>query len=352
MYTNIHRIWESAKQPIIVGLAALVVGSVLGVLFPPSEQRHYCPAPMLRAHFLERHIAFNLAGSSSSSSAIALQEPVRPAAPEEPVAVEPTSSSIASSEASSEASSDTSSVSSAESASSSSTASVAPIDNTFPAFGHAVYPVTRIPDWGAMRSASEWNRSYEDMDRASFVRLPRYDIRDLTIPVADLKATRDEPNTIKLLTAKLFYSTRFFGTYDIDGGEFEGSHAGIDLKLPEGMPVVSIAGGRVNAVHADADGLGLHVIVEHRIGNDAYYSIYGHLSRVSVAEGDAVAPGDTIGRVGSTGKSTLPHLHLQIDRGTAGETPHEVYWPGTLPSRNEAASRTVHPMSFIATHGL
>lgn len=203
-----------------------------------------------------------------------------------------------------------------------------------------------------MKTPAEWNRDYSEMDRTEFVRLPRYDLDELTTPMATILAKRDDPESIRLITAKLFYSTRFFGSYDTDAGEFSGNHAGIDLKLPFGTPVVSIAGGRVNAVVREESGLGLHVIIEHRLGDETYYSIYGHLSSVGVTQGQEISPGAYIGAVGNTGRSTLPHLHLQIDRGARDENPHVVYWPGNVPTPEEAARYTVHPISFIAGHRL
>lgn len=201
-----------------------------------------------------------------------------------------------------------------------------------------------------MKSAAEWDQTYGQMDKESFVRLPSYNLADLTHPVEDLKKTRDEPETIKLLTAKLFYSTRFFGGYDLDSGEFEAVHPGMDLKLPEGMPVGAVAGGRVSSVIRLESGLGLHVIIEHRIDDQTYYSIYGHLSSAWVSEGDDVRPGQGIGAAGSTGRSSHSHLHLQIDRGEPGEAQHSVYWPASVPSASEAAKHTVHPITFIRTH--
>jgi murein DD-endopeptidase MepM/ murein hydrolase activator NlpD len=207
----------------------------------------------LRAHFLERKLSFEVAqldisivSSSSSSSKAA---PLRAAAPvEEPVIVapEPVAASSASSEASSADSASSSSQSDAPSSSSSS--SVAPVDTVLPAFEYAVFPVARTPNWGAMKTSDEWERTYAEMDRADFVRIPSYDMDVLTTPMKDLLKDRDDADTIRVLTAKLFYSTRFFGTYDLDEGEFTGDHAGIDLKVPEGTPVASIAGGRVSNV--------------------------------------------------------------------------------------------------------
>ncbi|MBV7329737.1 M23 family metallopeptidase [Chloroflexi bacterium TSY] len=56
-------------------------------------------------------------------------------------------------------------------------------------------------------------------------------------------------------------------------------------------------------------GYGYFVIIDHNID---YITLYGHLSEVFVAEGQVVGAGDVIGKVGSTGNSTGPHLHFEI----------------------------------------
>jgi len=200
-----------------------------------------------------------------------------------------------------------------------------------------------------MKSPAEWERSYTEMKRGDFVRIPAYDMDTLTTPMTKLMKSRNDPATIAILTAKLFYSTRFFGTYDLDAGEFTGDHAGIDLKVPEGTPIGAIAGGRVSAVIRESSGLGLHVIVEHRLDDETFYSIYGHLSSASVREGQDLAPGERIGLSGSTGRSTAAHLHVQVDRGEPNNR-HNVYWPEKMPTRAEAARHTLHPISFIGAH--
>ncbi len=355
MHTNIKTIWQKARNPAIVGVLAIIVGGVFGWIVPEHEQRYSCPSPAFRAHFLERKLAFDLPVSKREASSQSL----RAAAPlEEPVPT-PDTLRIASTSASSAAASDASLSSAFSVSSDTSSISTSSVQNAlppkpeadvFPAFGHAVFPVHRAPNWGAMKTADEWERSYGQMKRADFVPVPAYDLSELTLPMDGLRATRDDPETIRILTAKLFYSTRFFGTYDVSSGEFEGHHAGIDLKLPEGMPVGSVAGGRVHAIIRDAKGLGLYVIVEHRIGDETFYSIYGHLSSAVVDVGQEILPGQVIGHVGSTGRSTSAHLHLQIDRGDPGETTHAVYWPGDTPRRADAARHTVHPIRFIAEY--
>jgi len=217
----------------------------------------------------------------------------------------------------------------------------------FPSFDRAVLPVTAIPNWGAMRTPDAWERTYGQMTRADFVPVPRYDIATLTQPTVLLLKNREK--NVGALTAKLFYSTRFFGAYDLDAGEFSGIHPGVDIKLALDTPIGAIGGGRVYRVAKDRN-MGLHVIIEHRIPDEGtLYSLYGHLGSVSVEEGEDIEPGTVVGTVGMTGQSTAPHLHLQLDRGR--ETPHKRFWPTGMLTPAEAERYTVNPIVFIATHG-
>ena len=94
-------------------------------------------------------------------------------------------------------------------------------------------------------------------------------------------------------------------------------HSGIDLAAAMGTPVYATAAGWVHVVVA-ATGFGLHVIIDHGGG---LRSLYGHLSSVSVADATYVLGGERIGAVGSTGNSTGPHLHFEIDRDGVAEDP-------------------------------
>ena len=71
----------------------------------------------------------------------------------------------------------------------------------------------------------------------------------------------------------------------------------------------------------DPEGYGNFIEVRHPNGMS---TLYGHLSRIDVANGDAVAPGQRIGLVGSTGYSTGPHLHFEVRRGGAQVNPTKV----------------------------
>ncbi|MCP8940280.1 M23 family metallopeptidase [Alsobacter sp. SYSU M60028] len=85
-------------------------------------------------------------------------------------------------------------------------------------------------------------------------------------------------------------------------------HTGLDLRDDWGAPVRATAPGRVTAAEWSG-AYGLMVEVEHAGG---VATRYGHLSSASVRVGDEVAAGALLGRVGSTGRSTGPHLHYEI----------------------------------------
>ena len=85
-------------------------------------------------------------------------------------------------------------------------------------------------------------------------------------------------------------------------------HNGIDLAAPIGTPV--LAGGDGMVVFAGPRIItGNSVIVAHMPG---MYGLYYHLDSISVEKGDMVKQGDTLGRLGSTGLATGPHLHWEI----------------------------------------
>lgn len=86
------------------------------------------------------------------------------------------------------------------------------------------------------------------------------------------------------------------------------AHAGIDLAAPTGTPVYATADGIVS--RADwYSSYGLYISVNHGASMETRYA---HLSRLAVAAGDNVKKGDLIGYVGSTGRSTGPHLHYEV----------------------------------------
>ena len=86
-------------------------------------------------------------------------------------------------------------------------------------------------------------------------------------------------------------------------------HNGVDLPQSTGTPVFATADGVVTGIGWQPGGLGLSVCIKHPTG---YQTLYGHLSTYLVKQGDTVRRGRLIGRVGSTGRSTGPHLHYTV----------------------------------------
>ena len=195
-----------------------------------------------------------------------------------------------------------------------------------------------------MTTPAEWKRTYKEMTDADFVDPPAYNMSRLTESFQTLR----NPRNIAAITQQLFYSTHFFGAYDVNATEFTAVHPGVDLKLALGTPLGTIAGGRVQTVE-NSGPLGLHVIIEHRLNDETFYSIYGHLGFAAVHPSDDVTPGQFIGTVGLTGNTSGPHLHLQVDTGQ-GKLVHVPYLPATLPSPGEAAKWVINPMTFIAQY--
>ncbi|MBR3817299.1 MAG: peptidoglycan DD-metalloendopeptidase family protein [Clostridia bacterium] len=109
------------------------------------------------------------------------------------------------------------------------------------------------------------------------------------------------------VSSKFGYRDPSIGTYNY--------HYGIDIAGGSGRlygkPVYAVRSGKVIAAVTDTRrvGYGTYVIIDH---GDGYSSLYAHMSDRYVSVGATVNKGDMIGRVGNTGKSTGPHLHLEI----------------------------------------
>jgi len=99
-----------------------------------------------------------------------------------------------------------------------------------------------------------------------------------------------------------------FGHRRIINGRPRSPHGGADYSTAEGAPVLAAADGTV-AMVADQFFGGNAAFVDH---GDGLVTMYMHLSRVDVAEGDEVRRGEGVGAVGSTGRATGPHLHFGV----------------------------------------
>jgi murein DD-endopeptidase MepM/ murein hydrolase activator NlpD len=91
-------------------------------------------------------------------------------------------------------------------------------------------------------------------------------------------------------------------------------HPGLDVAVPIGTQVRASGGATVNQIGDDPE-YGLYVLLDHP---EEYQTMYGHLSRIIVTDGQNVEAGEVIGLSGNSGRSTAPHLHFEIrQRGTS-----------------------------------
>ncbi|MBW4576216.1 MAG: M23 family metallopeptidase [Aphanothece sp. CMT-3BRIN-NPC111] len=160
------------------------------------------------------------------------------------------------------------------------------------------------------------------------VRSRSFPVQRINLPPgkAGSKATQMELSRVaafkQLLTPEKFWNGSFlkpnqgrissiYGVRRYYNGVFANDyyHRGVDYAGGYGSPVTAPAAGRVALVGRESEGFRVHgnvVGIDHGQG---VTSIFMHLSRINVKEGDFVQPGQTIGAIGSTGASTGPHLH-------------------------------------------
>ncbi len=86
-------------------------------------------------------------------------------------------------------------------------------------------------------------------------------------------------------------------------------HPGIDIRATLGTPIKAFRAGTVIFTGFERLGYGYHVIVDH---GDGLQTLYAHMSRILVHEGDRVTNENTLGYVGLTGHTTGPHLHFEV----------------------------------------
>ena len=109
-------------------------------------------------------------------------------------------------------------------------------------------------------------------------------------------------------------------------------HYGMDFTAPTGTEVYSTGDGTVASVKSSKRGLGNHIIIDHGYG---YTTIYAHMSRFNVKQGQKVKRGDVIGFVGSTGLSTAPHLHYEVKINGKNVDPANYYFNDLSPVEYE-----------------
>lgn len=181
-----------------------------------------------------------------------------------------------------------------------------------------VSPIEFVPNYVAWAAygGDPHLHTFKQVPSSVLVPLPSYSV-----------SAQNESNTSPIGQV---YSVGQKGSYT-HGGDGDGSHPGIDIRVPVGTPIRSIANGIVTRSGEDA-GFGKFIVVKH-VGvpdpekpsrTTTLHSVYAHLSAQYKSEGEAVLKGELIGLSGQSGYASGPHLHFQLDRDTA---PWHPYWP-------------------------
>jgi murein DD-endopeptidase MepM/ murein hydrolase activator NlpD len=108
-----------------------------------------------------------------------------------------------------------------------------------------------------------------------------------------------------------------FGVRRTMNNKAKAPHSGMDIAAPRGTPVLAANSGKV-VFTGDFYFNGRFVVIDHGVG---VFTIYAHLNKIMAKEGDVIKKGDTIGKVGSTGRATGPHLHFGVKVGSVRVSP-------------------------------
>jgi murein DD-endopeptidase MepM/ murein hydrolase activator NlpD len=141
------------------------------------------------------------------------------------------------------------------------------------------------------------------------------------------------PNRLPVAGGKVPVSSGFGTRHDPFTGRMA-RHTGLDIPASRGTPILASGGGRV--IFAGYKGAyGLATVIDH---GDGLSTLYGHASKLLVRVGDVVMPQQKIALVGSTGRSTGPHLHFEVIRNGQRVEPRQ-YLAGVLERPRDARTQ-------------
>jgi murein DD-endopeptidase MepM/ murein hydrolase activator NlpD len=107
-------------------------------------------------------------------------------------------------------------------------------------------------------------------------------------------------------------------------------HAGLDFTAPSGTPIYATADGVVRDAGFNTGGYGNKVVIYHGFG---YETSYSHMYRIKARIGEKIKRGEVIGYIGSTGKSTGPHLHYEVHRNGVAVDPIYYFYNDLTPAQ-------------------
>lgn len=116
------------------------------------------------------------------------------------------------------------------------------------------------------------------------------------------------PSTVPLHNGD-YYLSSAYGYRNHPISEIVKKHTGIDLAAPKDTPVYATSQGTVTSIQYSKTGYGNKIVIKHRFG---FQTLYGHLNKILIVEGQSINQHQLIGTVGNTGASTGYHLHYEI----------------------------------------
>ncbi len=109
-------------------------------------------------------------------------------------------------------------------------------------------------------------------------------------------------------------------------------HTGMDFTASVGTEIHATGNGVVNKVEMNGRGYGNNVTIDHGYG---YETLYGHMSKIAVRQGQKISRGDLVGFVGNTGTSSGPHLHYEVRKNGTPINPVNFYYNDLSPEEYE-----------------
>lgn len=194
-----------------------------------------------------------------------------------------------------------------------------------------VYHVVQ-PGENLFRIAQSYNLGYEELARVNGIKDPRRITvgQRIFVPARDRSQRAEEArsgpskgdessveNESTIDRQRVFLWPVSGSLNSGFGPRGSGFHDGVDIAAPEGTPIRAVEQGEV-IFSNQLRGYGNMVIIRHRGG---IVSVYAHNQVNLVREGQQVERGDTIARVGSTGRVTGPHLHFEIRKNNLAQDP-------------------------------
>jgi murein DD-endopeptidase MepM/ murein hydrolase activator NlpD len=170
--------------------------------------------------------------------------------------------------------------------------------------------------YGVDLETLQWVNDVEDVTDLRVGRVLFIPGASTTLEMAPVPGEDEKPSSAKI---SLIWPVKGRNTSNF-GPRGRRVHEGIDLAAPTGTPVLASASGRVAYSGNGMRGYGKVVVLKHT--NDLS-TVYAHNSSLLVRMGDSVAQGQTIAKVGATGRTTGPHLHFEIRRRGVPEDPRK-----------------------------